>query len=191
MHEEDGLDISAIWQGTFEAARRLASDQDARYVVLVRANRTLLCIACPPAGSMPSEQIAKMGQILPGDEKRNVVVMAPTEFVCGEEAEGAAKSSSELIAAGKAIPFFGLLNGLAYIGHSVWVFDGQSYAVSPGCKDADLLLIDSILAAKLTTKTVADAAAVMRNANVLIHDRNSFGLKVLRKVGQSDQLEFQ
>ncbi|HYL77377.1 MAG TPA: hypothetical protein VEU96_24400 [Bryobacteraceae bacterium] len=184
------MDLSEIWQGTFEAARRLASDPGARYVVLVRPNRTLLCIACPPAGSMPADQIEKMGQILPGDARRNVVVMASTEFVCGEDAEGAARSSSELIAAGKAIPFFGMLNGLAYIGHSVWVFDGQATAVSAGCKDADLLLIDSILASKLTTKTVADAAAVMRNANVLIHDRSSFGLKVLRKVGQSDHLEF-
>jgi hypothetical protein len=139
---------------------------------------------------MPEDQIAKMGQILPGDGKRNVVVMAPTQFACGEDGEGVNKGSADLIAAGKAIPFFGLLNGLAYIGHSVWVFDGQATAVVPGCKNADLLLIDSILSSKLTTKTVTDAAAVMRNANVLVHDRNTFGLKVLRKVGQSDKLEF-
>lgn len=184
------MDISAIWQGAFEAARRLASDPEARYVVLVRPNRTLLCIACPPPGSMPADQIAKIGQIVPGEGKRKIVVMAPTEFAWGENGDGTAKGSPELLAASKSIPFFGLLNGLAYIGHAVWVFDGRTTAVPAGCKDADLLLIDSILASQLTTKTVADAAAVMRNANVLIHDRNSFGLKVLRKVGQSNSLEF-
>jgi hypothetical protein len=131
-----------------------------------------------------------MGKMIPPGPPRNVAVISPTEFAITPGDEGPAKTSAELLAAGKAIPFFGLLTGLAYSGHSVWVFDGQSYALEHACRDADVLLIDSILATKLTTKTVADAAAVMRNANILVHDRTSFGLKVLRKVGTSDKLEF-
>jgi hypothetical protein len=184
------MDVVKVWNDVFVAARRLASDADSKYVVLVRPNRTILAIPSPPAGSIPSEQAAKMAQMIPPGPPRNVAVIAPTEFAIAPGDEGSAKSSSELLAANKAIPFFGILSGLAYSGHSVWVFDGQSYALAPACRDSDLLLIDSIFASKLTTKTVADAAAVMRNANILIHDRASFGLRVLRKVGTSDKLEF-
>jgi hypothetical protein len=183
-------DLPRIWGAVFMAARRLASDPDARYVVLVRPNRSILAIPCPPAGSIPDEQAAKMSHIIPPAPSRAVVVIAPTEFANGPESEGAAKGSSELVAANKAIPFFGLLSGLAYTGHSVWIFDGQMSALQPACRDADLLLIDSILAPKLTTKTVEGAALVMRNANILVHDRNTFGLRALRKVGTSAKLEF-
>lgn len=182
------MDISAIWKGIFAAARRIAGDTEARYVVLVRPNRTILCIPCPPAGSVPPEQFQPMEKVIASTAKREVAVIAPTEFACGE---GGDKGSSELVAAGKAIPFFGMLSGFAYIGHSVWVFDGQAVALAAACTGADVLLIDSFYANKLTTKTVADAAAVMRNANILIHDRSAFGLRVLRKVGQSNGLEFQ
>ena len=187
---QGSMDISAIWAGTFAAARRIAADSEARYVVLVRPNRTILCVACPPAGSVPPEQVRPMEQVVSSTSKRDVAVIAPTEFASGSVGEGAGKGSSELVAAGQTIPFFGMLSGLAYIGHSVWVFDGQATALAAGCSGADLLLIDSFYANKLTTKTVADAAAVMHNANILIHDRSSFGLRVLRKVGQSSALEF-
>lgn len=131
-----------------------------------------------------------MAQLIPPGPARNVVVITPTEFATGAADGSSPNGASELAAAGKAIPFFGLLSGLAYSGHSVVLFDGQVTALQAACRDADLLLIDSILSTKLTTKTVADAAAVMRNTNILVHDRATFGLKVFRKVGTSNKLEF-
>lgn len=184
------MDIGLIWEQTLSAARRLAADPDARYVVLIRPNRTLMCIACPPAGSMPPDRTRPMEQVVSSTVKRSVAVIAPTEFATGQPADGADQSASDLAAANQAIPFFGMLSGLAYIGHAVWVFDGQPAALQPACRYADLLLIDSFYAGKLTTKTVSDAASVMRNANILVHDRATYGLKAIRKVGQSKDLEF-
>src|SRR5689334_4304068 len=131
IDKDSNLDVAQIWNTVFTAARRLAVDPNANYVVLVRPNRTILAIPCPPAGSIPAEQAAQMGKMIPPGPPRNVAVIGPTEFAISPGDVGPAKASAELLAAGKAIPFFGLLTGLAYSGHSVWVFDGQSYALEP------------------------------------------------------------
>jgi hypothetical protein len=84
-----------------------------------------------------------------------------------------------------------MLIGLASIGHSVWILDGQPDAFVAGCRDADLLIIDSAAATRLTAKSLDQAAPLMRNANVLIRDRKTGQLRALRQAGPSkDRLEF-
>ena len=102
-----------------------------------------------------------------------------------------APAVAQLRAAGKAIPFFGLLLNLASAGNPLWIFEGQKEAVPHGCRQADLLFIDSILADKLTTNTLDQAAHVMRSGNIAVYDRSSRKIALIRHVGATqDKLEF-
>jgi hypothetical protein len=68
---------------------------------------------CPPAGSMPANQVSSIEQIIPPTVKRNIAVIAYTELRA---------VTSDI---SKAIPFVGMLIGFAYIGHAVWIFEGH------------------------------------------------------------------
>lgn len=187
----DAQNALSQWREIFHAARNFNKSLTLPYVTLVRPNANLLSLHCLPASSMPAEKLAQMDQIVPSAIKRDITVLAPTVFEVNPADEAARPGTGDLQAAGRAIPFLGLLMGLAAIGHSVVIFDGQPSLMPYGCRDADALFIDSILAPKLTTKHVDDAVRVMRNANILIHDRASFQLKALRKVGTGPRIEFQ
>jgi hypothetical protein len=117
-----------------------------------------------------------MERLIPSVVKRNVAVIADTGFT-GEAAPDLAKAS-------KAIPFLGLLTGLTYIGHHVWVFEGHASALAAGCRDADVLIVDSGVVPHLEKGWEKAAEAVMRNANILIHDRATFKLRLVKKVGE-------
>src|ERR1051325_7624215 len=109
---------------------------------------------------------AGMERLIPSDVKRNVAVIADTGFAAG--------LSPDLAQASKAIPFLGLLTGLTYIGHHVWVFEGHASALGAGCRDADVLIVDSAMAAHLEKSWQDTVAQAMRNANILMHDRATF-----------------
>ena len=84
-----------------------------------------------------------------------------------------------LAEAGQAIPFFGILLGLACIGHSVCVFSGADELLATGCKDADLLIVDDVQIEWLTADWKDVAKAAMRSPNILVHDRATFKLKAI------------
>ena len=121
--------------------------------------------------------------MIPSAVKRNVVAIAYTGF-----ATGAAVPS--LQDASKSVPFLGILMGLSYMGHSVWIFEGHASALAAGCRDADVLIVDSGMRPFLHAGWEEEASKVMRNANILFHDRATFQLRVIRKVGSSGALEF-
>ena len=77
-----------------------------------------------------------------------------------------------------------MLMGLTYIGHAVWVFEGHPSAFVAGCRHADVLIVDSSMLGGLEDGWEDRAAAVMRNANILVHDRSTFQLRILHKVGE-------
>jgi hypothetical protein len=76
----------------------------------------------------------------------------------------------------KAIPFAGMLLGVAYIGHAVWAFEGHSSALAHGCRGADVLLVDSGMLPHLQLDWHAIASRAMRRQEIYIHDRNTFRL---------------
>jgi hypothetical protein len=159
----------------FDKARKLASDRDIRQVVLVRPDLSLLILACPAAGSMPRQVIDQMEAIVSSATPRHIAVIAPTSFApSGGRAE---VGSSDWTAVGKAIPFFGLLNGLAYIGHSLWIFNGSPAEIEAGCREADLLIVDSEAAGSFSPSSIEVACKAMRRAEILIHDRATFQLR--------------
>ena len=48
----------------------------------------------------------------------------------------------------KDLLFLGILNGLATIGHSVWIFDAAA-EIGIACGDADIVVIDSAVLERL------------------------------------------
>jgi hypothetical protein len=179
------------WEDVFAAARTLCVSDGLRHLVLVRPNQALLCLPCPTPDSVRPEYIADVERIVPSVARRNIAVIAPTLPKIEPGDVNAIPGTLDVVAMGRVIPFFGMLVGLTSIGHSVWVFDGQPAMLTPGSRDADVLIIDSIMAARLTTKSADEAARVMRNANILIYDRNTRALRALRQVGPpGSKLEF-
>jgi hypothetical protein len=177
------------WEDLFGAVRALAAAPGLRHIVVVRQNQSLLCLACPERTTVRPEFIAEVERIVPSDAKRNIAVIAPTQPKLEPSDVDAIPGTLDVIAMGRVIPFFGMLIGLSTIGHSVWIFDGQPAALVAGCKDADLLIIDSAASGRLTTKSLDQAVPAMRNANILIHDRSSGQLRAFRLVGK-ERVEF-
>ena len=73
----------------------------------------------------------------------------------------------------------------------MWIFEGHSSALAAGCKDADVMIVDSGMLPHLEKGWEEIASVAMRNANIVMHDRSTFKLRFLRKVGESrGSLEF-
>jgi len=106
-----------------------------------------------------------MEEMLSGAMPRHIAVIAFTEI----------KALQQDIS--QAIPFVGLLLGFAYIGHAVWVFEGHPSALAAGCRDADLLLVDSGMLPYLPGGWSDTAASAMRRREIYVHDRAAFQLK--------------
>ena len=86
-------------------------------------------------------------------------------------------ATPRLQAANQAIPFFGMLMGLSCIGHSVWIFDGSASVLESGCREADVLIVDSVRLSDLSSDWQGSAVKVMRNAQILVHDRATYQLR--------------
>jgi hypothetical protein len=135
------------------------------YVILVTPGRMVMFQPCPPPGAMSAEQIAAIEKMIPSKVKRNVAAIAFTEL-------------SALTADIKqAVPFIGLLMGLAHIGHAVWLFEGHPSALAAGCRDADALFVDGAMVPHLQEDWVAVASSAMRHDEIYVHDRAAFALR--------------
>src|ERR1700674_3503332 len=167
--------------GLFARVRKVAAgDQGARGLVIVRPDCKYLSM--PPLAHSPAlEKISgAMERLLPSAVKRNIAVIANTAI-----------SEPDAASVSKSIPFLGVLIGLVYIGHTVWIFDGDASAVEAGCRDADALIVDSELRRTLVSGWEETARRVMRNANILVYDRKTANLMLIRKPGDSHTgLEF-
>ena len=166
------VDLLPTIEDTFADARRAArgetprpgaSVQD-RDLVIVTPGRMLMRHPCAPHGSMAAAQVASIEKMMPAAVKRDVAVIAYTAL----EAVNADLS--------KAIPFAGLLMGLAYLGHAVWVFEGHQSALAAGSRDADVLLVDGGMRPYLIEEWATVAASTMRRKEIYVHDRASFKL---------------
>jgi len=172
-------DIEAV----FQDARKMASgEKGERGLVIVRPDRKLLLLPALAASPELDAQAAQVERLIPSAVKRSVCVIADTSFTA---------EKPSLTATGKAIPFFGNLLSLSYIGHAVWIFEGHASALTAGCRDADVLFVDSAVVPLLPPGWEDEASKAMRNANILIQDRGTFKLRVARRAGQAgDRLEF-
>jgi hypothetical protein len=170
-----GAETDAEMDEYFATVRRTAAGKgDGEGLVIVKPDRTLMVLprmAESPELKSMADNVAKM---VPADTQRNIAAIGHTVF---EDPGGLAE-------VGKAIPFFGILVGLSYIGHAVWVFDGRGSSLISGCREADLVIVDSAVRPSLPAGWDAKAASIMRSANILVHNRANFGLSAIRKVGK-------
>lgn len=170
----------------FAEARRMASGRKGpRGLVIIRPDRKYLLLPALAESPQLNSMAAGLEKMIPSAVKRNIAVIADTAFLAES---GAAVGVADV---GKAIPFLGNLMGFCYLGHAVWIFEGHASALAPGCRDADVLIVDGAIAPSLETGWEGEVSKVMRNANILIQDRAGFKLRFVRRAGDNrDALEF-
>src|SRR5260221_9027980 len=84
---------------------------------------------CPKPGTISPELIAGIEQITPAVPSLNIAAIALTDI------------QAVLTNEGQAIPFFGYLLGLCYVGHNVLVFEGHPSALAAGGGDAPFVIV--------------------------------------------------
>jgi hypothetical protein len=162
----------------FATVRRTAAGRDdGEGLVIVKPDRALMVLPRMEETAELKGMAENVARMVPPDQQRNIAAIANTVF---QPDAGGAVGLAEV---GQAIPFLGILVGFSYIGHAVWVFEGHASALAAGCREADLLVVDSGMRPFLQPGWDAKAAHVMRSANILIHNRATFQLSALRKVG--------
>jgi hypothetical protein len=145
-----------------------------RYAGIIRPDRSYLLIAPPSKDSMPANMVQMMAKLVPPQPPRWISAIADTYF--SWRVGGGVPTLAE---AAQAIPFFGMLLGLACVGHSVCVFTGTDDSMAAGCRGTDLLIVDDAQLPALSADWKKVAAPVMRNANIVAHERASFKLKAI------------
>lgn len=150
-----------------------------RGVSLVRPDRTHFILPAPPDGTITAQMVNRVKAAIPSDEPRNIAAIAAPGGLAGDP-----KQKPTLPDMARRVPFFGLLIGLAYVGHAVWIFEASPEVVTAGCEDADILVVDSDAIAVLPPGWAVDAAIAMRNANILAYDRGRHKIGALRTAGE-------
>jgi hypothetical protein len=170
----DGKGVShpryATWDEVVVKVREMTAG--GRYVGIIRPDRSYLLIAPPAKGSMAPQMIQMMEKMIPPRPPRSIGAIADTYF--SMKAGGGIPRLAET---GQEIPFFGMLLGMACIGHSVCVFTGRDDSLASGCKGADLLIVDDAQMSSLSADWQTVASTAMRSANIVVHERASFKLR--------------
>ena len=167
------VDFPPGLEASFDRARKAAAEDSMpgkginRCVAMVTPGRMVMLHPCAARGTLNPKAVEAVEKIISSKTKRQVAVIAYTELKAPR---------ADLM---KTIPFFGLLTGLAYIGHVVWVFEGHSSALAAGCREADLLIVDGQMVPFLVSDWIATASKVMRRPLIFAHDRATFSLRRL------------
>jgi hypothetical protein len=162
----------ATWDEVIAKVREMTAG--GRYAGIIRPDRSYLLIAPPSKDSMPANMVQMMAKLVPPQPPRWISAIADTYF--SWRVGGGVPTLAE---AAQAIPFFGMLLGLACVGHSVCVFTGTDDSMAAGCRGTDLLIVDDAQLPALSADWKKVAAPVMRNANIVAHERASFKLKAI------------
>jgi hypothetical protein len=170
-------DIDAV----FAQVRQTASRGNPRGIAVLTPERQLALVPMLPDTPAVKTMAANLAKLVPAAARRNIVGIGYT----------APSSLSQPNDPNQSAPFFALLAGLCHVGHLVWVFEGHASALEAGCREGDVLIVDSGVRHLLPDGWQDTVAAVMRNANILVFNRTNAKLGVVKQVGaRSDQLEF-
>lgn len=114
------------------------------------------------------EGVAAIQRLVPSETPQNVAVIADTSWTMGKQ--------PDLEDAARAIPSFGILMGIATIGHAVWVHNGAAPALAECCRDADLAIVDSARLEALPADWQNVVRPTMRTPKIRVHDRGTYTL---------------
>jgi len=154
-------DIDEIFATARDAVYRQKvrpGDDSGRRFVIITPDREQLFMPGPPPGSMPSDDVAAIEEIVPSDTPKFIAVIADTSFEDPDDVPDLMSS----------IPCLGFLVALAYVGHTVWVFEGHPSAYTSGVRDSDMLVVDSRMLPCLQDDWARVAVAHMRQAATII-----------------------
>jgi hypothetical protein len=159
----------AVVEQMFAVIRKSAAE---RHLVILRPDGKQLKLPALAKAAVSPEQIAAIERLLPSSVQRRIAVIGETSWALAQQ--------PGIQDAARAIPFFGMLMGLAAVGHAVWIFDGSTPTVlAAGCRDADLVIVDGEKLKTLPANWHSLAAAGPRKAQILAHDRATFQLRQL------------
>ena len=127
-------EIGAIFSRARAVAAQTHVGEDGierRQVIIITPGRLLVAKCSPLAEDIPVKLLALLSELVPPQPRINIAALAYTYLE-------ALKADIR-----RAVPFFDFLLGFAALGHTVWVFEGHISALAAGCREADLLLVDS------------------------------------------------
>lgn len=174
------VDVPGDLAARFERARRIASGLEPvpgpgalssgqRHMVIVTLGRMFMLHPCPPPGSMSASMVAAIEKIAPSSTRLSIAVIAFTDLRALREGFS------------KAIPFAGYVLGLAYVGHSVVVFEGHPSALKAGCQDGDMVVVDEAMIPMLQADWLPAAWSVMRAPQALVFGGNGALRRLTKK----------
>jgi hypothetical protein len=154
-------DIESIFSKAREAADETREDENGffhRQVIIVTPGRLLISKICPLSSEIPSDELSRLSSLIPPQSPQIISVISYTYLEA---------LKTDIL---QAIPFFGYLLGFATLGHKVWVFEGHDSALSAGCRNADILLVDGGMLTYLeqNNKWRTVALNVMRGKDIKI-----------------------
>ncbi len=167
------VDVPVEMEKVFAQARATA-DKQARhkrgkphYLAIVTPGRMIMEKKTPPYGAMKGPASGLKG-ILEVEPPASVAVISYTDL----------KALQANI--NQCIPFLGHLMRFAYHGYKVWVFEGHPTALIAGVREADVVMVDSGMAPFMQADWQAVIKAHMRGNRLLIHDRESYNLLLVK-----------
>lgn len=148
-----------------------------RCLAVVTPSRSLLFFPGPAPGGVPRFASDAVRELFPAQPRLNVSVIAHVEpDLLGKAFRDPAEDPNRII------PFFGMLHGIAYFGHSVVVFEGHHSGPKGSLHNCDVLLVDSGMLPFLQNDWVAIAFATMNpGARIFVHQRETFSLMPVAK----------
>ena len=186
-----GVELFDDMDAYFASARRISGGEEPKFeqvpagkvemgktgIAIVTPGRLIMFDPCPLPGSVPEDRVDAIRQIMPADPKLTISAIANTRIdALVEDID-------------RAIPFRGLLNGSAYLGHNVIVFEGHPSAFESGVRGSDALVVDSAMKPFLPKDWIDVARRVMnQGGRIIVCDRETSNfVQILNREATPDQ----
>ena len=172
------VDVPPDLEERFAKAWRVASGHDPaspddggeqRHIVIVTPGRMLMSKPCPRPRSMKGEAVQAIEKIAASAMPLRIAVIAFTQL------DRLMKNLPD------TIPFAGYLLGLAYVGHTVVVFEGHPSALRAGSRGADMLIVDEAMVPHLQKDWATTAWSALSGSQILVFGRNGTLGRVVKK----------
>src|SRR5205807_1802709 len=95
--------------------------------------RMVMLLPAPKPGTVSPEHVAQARQLIPSDQPLRITVVGYTQLEPLQQDKA------------RCLPALGQLLGLAYLGHSVLVFEGHPSVFESGIRSSDVLVVDSAM----------------------------------------------
>ena len=141
-----------------------------RCIGVVTPGRMIAFVPAPKPGSMSPLQVAQAKSLVASDKPLKITAVAFTEITAFQQDKA------------KSIPLLGQLLAMAYVGHSVVVFEGHESVLERALHETDVLVVDSGMLPFLQPDWLDAAERVMGpKPRVLGHDRESHQLRPIAR----------